>query len=266
VAENRLALNERGEVHVQLKTAYRNGTTHVLLEPLDFLARLAALVPPPRVHLTRYHGVFAPASALRAAITPAGRGRRGARQTDPERRVSKHAAMTWMQRLKRVSAIDIERCRRCGGKLMVIASIEDPSLIERILAHPPLIEEPAPARSQRALPRNRRCADRRCRCALLPAPLASRTTAALCRAPPEGGDISPRALEKRARFAGEASASRPFCYSRHATLANGHARSPADIRALIRIIRVYNLMARRTSSPNAIAQEIAAMTSPSEAL
>jgi hypothetical protein len=32
---------------VQLKTAYRDGTSHVLLEPLDFLARLAALVPPP---------------------------------------------------------------------------------------------------------------------------------------------------------------------------------------------------------------------------
>jgi len=41
---------------------------------LDFIARLAALVPPPRVHLTRYHGVFAANAALRAAITPAGRG------------------------------------------------------------------------------------------------------------------------------------------------------------------------------------------------
>jgi hypothetical protein len=37
-------------------------------------ARLAALVPKPRVHLTRYHGVLAPHSALRAAVTPAGRG------------------------------------------------------------------------------------------------------------------------------------------------------------------------------------------------
>lgn len=36
-----------------------------LLEPLDFLARLAALVSPPRTHLTRYHGVFAPYSARR---------------------------------------------------------------------------------------------------------------------------------------------------------------------------------------------------------
>ena len=53
------------------------GTTHIVLESLDLMARLAALVPPPRMHLTRYHGVFAPHSKLRPAITPAGRGKGG---------------------------------------------------------------------------------------------------------------------------------------------------------------------------------------------
>jgi hypothetical protein len=43
--------------------------------------------------------------------------------------------VTWAQRLKRVFAIEIETCRRCGGRLEVIASIEDPALIERILTH-----------------------------------------------------------------------------------------------------------------------------------
>src|SRR5690606_14955834 len=43
--------------------------------------------------------------------------------------------MTWMQRLKRVFAIEIETCQRCGGKLEVIASIEDAELIGRILEH-----------------------------------------------------------------------------------------------------------------------------------
>jgi hypothetical protein len=43
------------------------------------MARLAALVPPPRMHLTRYHGVFAPHSELRAAVTPARRGRGAAK-------------------------------------------------------------------------------------------------------------------------------------------------------------------------------------------
>jgi len=50
-----------------------HGTTHLVIEPLDFMARLAALVPPPKMHLTRYHGVFAPHSKLRAAVTPAPR-------------------------------------------------------------------------------------------------------------------------------------------------------------------------------------------------
>src|SRR5690606_35395177 len=112
------------------------GTTHVVFEPLDFLARLAALVPPPRIHLTRFHGVFAPASRLRGAVTPARRGRGGSRppaSTEPP--APKHVSMTWMQRLKRVFAIDIDTCQRCGGPLKVIASIEDPELIANILSH-----------------------------------------------------------------------------------------------------------------------------------
>jgi len=43
--------------------------------------------------------------------------------------------MSWARRLKRVFAIEIEQCRRCGGRLTVIASIEEPALIERILAY-----------------------------------------------------------------------------------------------------------------------------------
>ena len=43
--------------------------------------------------------------------------------------------MSWMQRLKRVFAIDIETCPDCGGKLRVIASVEEPGLIRKILAH-----------------------------------------------------------------------------------------------------------------------------------
>ena len=58
--------------------------------------------------------------------------------------VAKHVALTWMQRLKRVFTIDIETCAGCGGRLKVIASIEDPVVIGRILEH---LEggEPAPS-------------------------------------------------------------------------------------------------------------------------
>jgi hypothetical protein len=44
-------------------------------------------------------------------------------------------ALNWARRLKRVFGIEIERCARCGGRWQVIASIEEPEVIERILAH-----------------------------------------------------------------------------------------------------------------------------------
>jgi len=51
-----ITLTGQGNVRYQLKTPYRDGTTHVIFELLDFIARLAALVAPPRVNLTRFHG------------------------------------------------------------------------------------------------------------------------------------------------------------------------------------------------------------------
>lgn len=75
VSEKRLSLTPNGNVRYQLKTPYRDGTTYVIFEPLDFIARLAALVPRPRVNLTRFHGVFAPNSKHRALVTPAKRGK-----------------------------------------------------------------------------------------------------------------------------------------------------------------------------------------------
>ncbi len=55
VSEKRLSLTPNGNVRYRLKTPYRDGTTHVIFEPLDFIARLAALVPKPRVNLIRFH-------------------------------------------------------------------------------------------------------------------------------------------------------------------------------------------------------------------
>jgi hypothetical protein len=98
----------------------------VVLEPLDFMARLAALVPRPKLNLTRFHGVFAPNFKHRNRIVPRRPGHIDADQPP--------GPMTWAQRLRRVFAIDIETCPKCGGKLRVIACIEDPSLIAKILA------------------------------------------------------------------------------------------------------------------------------------
>jgi hypothetical protein len=139
VSEKRLSLTPNGNVRYQLKTPYRDGTTHVIFEPLDFIARLAALVPKPRVNLTRFHGVFAPNSKLRALITPAKRGKgnqaRAADETQDQTPAGRRAAMTWAQRLKRVFNIDVETCRECGGAVKVIACIEDSAVIKKILDH-----------------------------------------------------------------------------------------------------------------------------------
>jgi 23S rRNA U2552 (ribose-2'-O)-methylase RlmE/FtsJ len=43
--------------------------------------------------------------------------------------------MTWAQRLKRVFSIDIEKCEKFAGPLQIIASIEDPDVIQKILKH-----------------------------------------------------------------------------------------------------------------------------------
>lgn len=156
VSEKRLSLTSNGQIRYRLKTPYRDGTTHVIFEPLDFIARLAALVPKPRVNLTRFHGVFASNSKHRGLITPSrrGKGRKsgatddGFDQSPAERR----ASMTWAQRLKRVFNIDIETCRDCGGSVRVIACIEDPVVISRILEH---LKEKGGASAEAILPEGR---------------------------------------------------------------------------------------------------------------
>jgi hypothetical protein len=133
VSETRLSVTPAGNVRYQLKTPYRDGTTHVIFEPIDFLSKLAALVPKPRVNLTRYQGVFAANSRFRSEVTPARRGRSTEQsdKTPAERR----RAMNWAQRLKRVFNINVEVCQHCGGKVKVLACIEDQSTIDRILIH-----------------------------------------------------------------------------------------------------------------------------------
>ena len=139
VSEKRLSLTSTGKVHYELKTPYRNGTTHVIFEPVDFIARLAALVPKPRVNLTRFHGVFAPNSKHRIHVTPAkrGKGRKAQFGTawKDKTQAERHIAMTWVQRLKRVFNIDIETCEKCKGPVKIIACVEDPVVIEKILRH-----------------------------------------------------------------------------------------------------------------------------------
>jgi len=87
---------------------YRDGTTHIVMSPLEFMQRLAALVPRPRLHLIRFHGVLAPHARLRAAIVPG-----AAENTSEHAAEHAHGAparLSWARLLKRVFAIDVEHC------------------------------------------------------------------------------------------------------------------------------------------------------------
>ena len=70
IANERLTRNRAGQVVLQLKSAFKDGTTHIVMSPLEFMQRLAALVPRPRLHLIRFHGVLAPNAKLRREIIP----------------------------------------------------------------------------------------------------------------------------------------------------------------------------------------------------
>lgn len=70
IANERLKLSDCGQVVLTLKTPFRDGTTHVVMSPLELLQRLAALVPRSRLNLIRYHGVLAPNAKWRSQIVP----------------------------------------------------------------------------------------------------------------------------------------------------------------------------------------------------
>jgi len=133
IANERLSRDDKGRVLLQLKSPWRDGTTHIVMSPPEFMQRLAALVPRPRPHLIRFHGVLAPNAGLRAAIV-----------SGPAPKVSvpadKHphggpARMGWARLLKRVFDLDLEHCPQCGGDMKIIAAIEEPAVIVRILTH-----------------------------------------------------------------------------------------------------------------------------------
>jgi hypothetical protein len=144
VCLERLSTNAAGQVSYELKHPFRDGTTHILFTPEDFLARLAALVPRPRSNLTRYHGVFAPNSPFRRAVVPGSakpsrnKSKKPTIQTATETSVDQVlpcSPLSWAERLKRVFDIDISVCPLCGGTLRVIADVTDPDTIQTILAH-----------------------------------------------------------------------------------------------------------------------------------
>ena len=117
------------------------------------MERLVALVPRPRVHLTRYHGVLGPHYKHRKQVVPKPPELKLVTQdqveAEPEQLQLKQKNIPWARLLARVFGIDVETCSKCGGKMKIIAAIEDSKTIRKILSHlglPTKAPQPHPAR------------------------------------------------------------------------------------------------------------------------
>ena len=146
VAEERLELKPSGDVILQLKTPYTDGTTHLLFSGLEFVEKLAALIPPARVHLTRFFGCLAPHAKIREQIVPKSlpAPAADADTVDPQKKAPQRAsgAKRWAELLARVFGLDMHKCVNCGGPLKIVSAILEPRAIQDILTHLSLPHKP----------------------------------------------------------------------------------------------------------------------------
>jgi len=155
IAEERLSQNANGQVVYKLKRPYDDGTSHIVMSPMELMEKLASIVPRPRVHLTRFHGILAPHYKHRKMIVPVKaeppKLELVTDQTPIEKLAEqkKKSRISWARLLKRIFGIDVETCNLCGGKVKIISAIEDPKVIKKILDHvgiPSVAPAPKPAR------------------------------------------------------------------------------------------------------------------------
>jgi hypothetical protein len=163
VTQERLHLTGEGQVRLELRQPWRDGTTDVVFDPVEFLGRLAVLVPRPRINLILYHGVLGPRAAWRSEVvrrTPTEDARDAgvneastapALEADtPDTAGSRSRGERWASLMQRTFGFDVLACPRCGGRLRLIALIEEAAVIGRILRHlgvPTEIPTPRPARA-----------------------------------------------------------------------------------------------------------------------
>jgi len=146
-----------------------DGRTQILLTPLQLLERLAAFVPPPRMHRNRYHGVLAPNATLRPAVVAIGRPENDASPADneaaarpthagdharvhPDRPRTSQARIQWAVLLARIYEVLPLLCPSCGGQMTILAFLTDPPVVRAILLHLELPHLPPPISPARGPP------------------------------------------------------------------------------------------------------------------
>jgi len=83
LASDRLEEGPDGRLVLRLKTRWRDGTSHILMERSELIDRLVPLIPPPRAHQVRYHGILAPCASRRDRIVPADAAALATAETTP---------------------------------------------------------------------------------------------------------------------------------------------------------------------------------------
>ena len=132
------------EVAYTLKAKWGEAKGEERLDPLDFLARVLAHVPEPKLHTVHYYGYYSNAArgrrrkacAAGSGSLPRARTPAGEEEPDgltPAERLSRRRA--WARLIRRVYEVDPLVCTRCGGEMRVIAVILDPKVITKILDH-----------------------------------------------------------------------------------------------------------------------------------
>ena len=157
----RLSWQRAGErVRYRLPKPRPDGTAHLDLTVSELLDRLAALIPPPRRHRHRYHGVLAPNAPLRHAIAAragqpldAAAHRTPTPQSDPPSpRAPGPAAYLWAALIARIYDVFPLACPNCGAELRLIAFLTEPAPVKHILSHLGLPSEPPPLAAARGPP------------------------------------------------------------------------------------------------------------------
>jgi len=140
VGQERLRVSPEGQVVVDLRRRWADGTTHLVFDPVEFLERLAALVPRPRINLVLYYGVLAPRAAWREAVVPTTKDA-DAGPSDAARgcthggRVGRRPNRAWAELMERSFGFDVLACPRCSGRMTLVALIRDAAVVGRILRH-----------------------------------------------------------------------------------------------------------------------------------
>lgn len=102
------------------------GQTSIQLDPIEFIDRIATLIPIPRRHRRHYFGVFAPNSPLRKLVVVNAKRRPEHFIPPPLKSIAKkvhQASLEWAALIARIYEVNPLICSRCGGKVKIIGFV-----------------------------------------------------------------------------------------------------------------------------------------------